>query len=121
MPGQYICRIASPEDMERKWDYEISRNVDDRENWIVWKKEAIANLREGRAIPYYGILDGEIICEATAIIHPDAAQNSTSATGYMPSMKAAMKNGTAIILAMVSLLGRFMSVYLLLLILDAAF
>ena len=77
MQGQYICRTASPEDMERKWDYEISRNVDDRENWIVWKKEAIANLREGRAIPYYGILDGGIICEATAIIDPDAAQNSS--------------------------------------------
>ena len=77
MQGQYICRTASPEDMERKWDYEISRNVDDREHWIVGKKEAIANLREGRAIPYYGILDGEIICEATAIIDPDAAQNSS--------------------------------------------
>ena len=77
MPGQYICRIASPEDMERKWDYEISRNADDRENWIVWKNEAIANLRAGRAIPYYGILDGEIICEATTIIDPDAAQNSS--------------------------------------------
>ena len=37
MPGQYICRIASPEDMERKWDYEISLNADDRENWIIWK------------------------------------------------------------------------------------
>ena len=77
MQGQYICRTASLEDMERKWDYEISRNVDDRENWIVWKNEAIANLRAGRAIPYYGILDGEIICEATAIIDPDAAQNSS--------------------------------------------
>ena len=87
MPGQYICRTASPEDMERKWDYEISRNADDRENWIAWKKEALANFRAGRAIPYYGILDGEIICEATAIIDPEAAQNSCglidSRTAYL--------------------------------------
>ena len=32
MQGQYICRTASLEDMERKWDYEISRN-----NKTIWK------------------------------------------------------------------------------------
>ena len=76
MPEQYICKVASPDEMERKWDYEISRNADDRENWTIWKEEALANLREGKAIPYYGILDGSIICEATAVIDPDSAQNS---------------------------------------------
>ena len=76
MREQYVCKVASPDEMERKWDYEISRHTDDRENWIIWKTEAKDNFREGKAIPYYGILDGEIICEATAIIHPDAAQNS---------------------------------------------
>ena len=76
MPEQYICKVASPDEMERKWDYEISRNADDRENWTIWKEEALANLREGKAIPYYGIRDGNIICEATAIIDPDSAQNS---------------------------------------------
>ena len=76
MREQYVCKVASPDEMERKWDYEISRHTDDRENWIIWKTEAKDNFREGKAIPYYGILDGEIICEATAVIHPDAAQNS---------------------------------------------
>ena len=50
MPEQYICKVASPDEMERKWDYEISRNADDRENWTIWKEEALANLREGKAL-----------------------------------------------------------------------
>ena len=76
MAGQYVCRIPTSGEMERKWDYEISRNADERENWMTWKEEALANFREGKAIPYYGILDGNIICEATAIIDLDSAQNS---------------------------------------------
>ena len=31
---------------------------------------------EGKTIPYYGILDGEIICEATAVIDPEPARRS---------------------------------------------
>ena len=76
MAGQYVCRIPTSGEMERKWDYEISRNTDERENWTIWKEEALANFREGKAIPYYGILDGNIICEAMAIIDLDSAQNS---------------------------------------------
>ena len=67
----YLCKIASLDEMERKWAYEIDRNVSDRENWICWRETALRNFREGKAIPYYGILDGEIICEATAVIYPD--------------------------------------------------
>ena len=29
------------EEMERKWNAEIERNTEDRENWIVWKAMAI--------------------------------------------------------------------------------
>ena len=65
----YICKIASPEEMERKWDYEIAQH-EDRTNWIAWKSEAIEGARSGRSIPYYGILDGTIICEATAVPDP---------------------------------------------------
>ena len=71
MADHYLCKIASLDEMERKWAYEIDRNVSDRENWILWRETALANFREGKAIPYYGILDGEIICEATAVIYPD--------------------------------------------------
>lgn len=66
MEKEYICKVASLEEMERKWDYEIAAHTE-KENWIAWKAEAMEGLRSGRSIPYYGILDGTIICEATAV------------------------------------------------------
>lgn len=70
MDDRYICKIASPEEMEQKWDYEISVHSE-KGNWIIWKDEAIESFRSGRSIPYYGILDGTVICEATAVLKPD--------------------------------------------------
>ena len=71
MEEKYICKIASPEEMNRKWDYKIEHNPSERENWVTWKAEAISRFGAGAILPYYGILDGEIICEATAVIQPD--------------------------------------------------
>lgn len=71
--GNYICKIASIEEMEQKWDYEISQHSEKR-NWIVWKDEAIESARTGLSIPYYGILDGTVICEATAVLNPGFEQ-----------------------------------------------
>jgi GNAT superfamily N-acetyltransferase len=73
MNNRYICKIASAEEMEQKWDYEIGIHAE-KENWIAWKGEAIEGARSGRSIPYYGILDGTVICEATAIPNPDLKQ-----------------------------------------------
>lgn len=80
MPGnhQYVCKIASPEEMDRKWDYEISRHPGD-ENWVVWKGEAMKGFKAGRSIPYYGILDGTVICEATAVLSSGTPQESKAA------------------------------------------
>ena len=71
----YICKIASLREMEEEWDYEIKLHSGQK-NWIIWKTEAINNFQTGRSIPYYGILDGTIICEATAVVDPDEVQNS---------------------------------------------
>ena len=60
MDNRYICKIASAEEMEQKWDYEIGIHAE-KENWIAWKGEAIEGARSGRSIPYYGILDGTVI------------------------------------------------------------
>lgn len=81
MKDNYICKIPSSEEMDRKWDYEIEHNSDDRGNWIIWKKENIERFQRGDVIPYYGILDGSIICEATAMINYDAVQNSEGLVG----------------------------------------
>lgn len=71
----YICKIASLQEMNDKWDYEIGIHPGE-ENWITWKAEAINNYRTGRSIPYYGIFAGTIICEATAVVDPGEVQNS---------------------------------------------
>lgn len=67
--------------MNTKWDYEIAHSGKDRENWITWKEQNIENCKRGYIIPYYGILDGSIICEATAMIHPKVVQNSAGLVG----------------------------------------
>ncbi len=71
----YVCKIASLEDLNRKWDYEIAQNPGDG-NWPIWKEEAVENFKKGVSIPYYGILNGTIICEATAVTDPQYVQNS---------------------------------------------
>ena len=74
--NEYICKIASLEEMDNKWDYEIAHAGDDRENWIIWKKSSIENAQKGKLLSYYGLLDGQIISEATAILDASIAQNS---------------------------------------------
>ncbi len=68
----YVCRIASLEEMHVRWDYNIAAASKDRENWIIWKSENIDQFIRGLIIPYYGLLDGEVICECTAVIRPEA-------------------------------------------------
>ena len=72
----YECKIASLEEMNTKWDYEIAHAGDDRDNWITWKKSSLQHAKEGKSLPYYGILDGKIISEATAVMDGSIAQNS---------------------------------------------
>ncbi len=63
--GNYVCKIASIDEVIAKWDKLIAQNPEEP-NWVSWKAETIENVRTGRKIPYYGVLDGEIICEAYA-------------------------------------------------------
>lgn len=81
MAERFLCKTASIEEMDIKWDEEIARHKKDRENWVTWKKRNKENFRLGYIIPYYGILDGRIICEATAMIHPKVVQNSAGLVG----------------------------------------
>ena len=73
---KYVCKIASLKEMNTKWDYEIERATDDKNNWIIWKKENIERFKKGFIIPYYGILNGKIISECTAIINASVIQNA---------------------------------------------
>ena len=74
--NNYICKIATIDEMNKKWNYEIEKNKDDN-SYVVWKKNFIDAVKENKRISYYGILDGKIICEATAYINPDQLDDST--------------------------------------------
>ena len=63
--------------MNIKWNYEIEHNVEDRNNYITWKNQNIERYKKGYIIPYYGILNGKIICEATASFDKNIVQNSS--------------------------------------------
>ena len=80
MPGnhKYVCKIASLKEMNQKWEYEICRHPGEK-NWIVWKDEAIKSFQTGHSVPYYGILDGTVICEATAVPSSGILQGSEEA------------------------------------------
>ena len=71
---EYICKIATIDEMECKWNYEVKKNKS--ENWKIWKAESIERVKNGQCIAYYGILNGKIICEATAMLDESIVQNS---------------------------------------------
>lgn len=91
----YICKIATVDEMNTKWDYEIAKASDDKENWIIWKKENIERFQNGYIIPYYGILDGRIICECTAAINSLVVQNADNLvderTAYLTAFRTIPK------------------------------
>lgn len=50
--SDYICKIATLEDIIKKHDYEIEKAVDDKNNWIIWKEKAIEKFNKGLSITY---------------------------------------------------------------------
>lgn len=81
MAELFICKIASLQEIDIKWEYEIAHSGKDKENWVAWKKQNIENYKQGYIIPYYGIFEGSIICEATAMVHSKVVQNSAGLVG----------------------------------------
>jgi len=86
MNDQYICKIADLDEIIKKWDYEISIHPNN-ENWIIWKNKSIEGYKEKNQLCYIGILNGEIIAEATAMITTNGVQNAdglvSSDTAYL--------------------------------------
>lgn len=64
----FICKIPNIDEINKRWDYLTKDRTVDKENWNIWRKQAIYNYSVGNYIMYYGFLDDEIICEATAIV-----------------------------------------------------
>lgn len=71
---KFVCKIATRDEILKRFDYEISINSSEKENWLVWKQEFM-NMPEWKRISYFGFLDDIVICEATAALFGDACQN----------------------------------------------
>ena len=71
--SNYECKIPTLEQINKRWDYEISiHNDNDQSNWIIWKEKLIQDVLSNKSITYYGFLNNEIVAEATASISPDS-------------------------------------------------
>lgn len=64
---QYICKVATIEEMEQNWNYLVKIHPNNNA-WKIYKEESIKNMKEKNTIVYYGVLNGVIISEATAFI-----------------------------------------------------
>ena len=63
----FECKIATIEDINKKWDYEIKNHPNDLK-WLKWKEVAISNVKKGNRICFYGFLNCQIIGEAIAVL-----------------------------------------------------
>ncbi len=59
--GNYECRIATVDEIEKKFDYAISKATNDKYNWIIWKREAIEEFYKNSTTAYFGFLDDDIV------------------------------------------------------------
>ena len=86
--SEYICKIATLEEMERNWNYLIEIHPNNNA-WKIYKEESIKNMKEKNAIVYYGILNGVIISEATAFIaNTDDTNNFVNeSTSYLSAFR----------------------------------
>lgn len=67
----YICKIATLEEIIKRMDYLIEIHPNNN-LWVIAKENAIKGYNEKSKIMYIGILENEIICEATAYIKEEA-------------------------------------------------
>ena len=81
----YICKIATLDEMKEKWNYEIE-HAENKYNWKIWKESAIKRVKEGKSIAYYGILDGKIISEDTVYLNAFRTIEEYQGKGYFTSL-----------------------------------
>lgn len=80
----FICKIASREELLRRWDYLIKIHPGNN-TWVEFKEKALRHYDEESTISYLGFLDDVIICEATAYIKDSAFIGDISETSGLLS------------------------------------
>ena len=69
--NNFICKIASREELLKRWDYLIEIHPENHK-WVKFKEKALKHFDENSTISYLGFLNNEIICEITAYIKNSA-------------------------------------------------
>lgn len=62
-------RIATAEDLEQLWTYNITRNPDEPA-WVRWKEQYIGYNRGGQGITFAVVCGGEAVGEGTLLLWP---------------------------------------------------
>lgn len=74
--NNYICKQASIDEIIKRWDYEVNLHNDNL-LYPFAKKEFVEEAIKGTRIAYVGMLDNEIICDATVIIKKEGILNES--------------------------------------------
>ena len=78
---EYICKIASVDEVIANWNYEIKKQKRRVEALELIKNNAVENIKNGQAVTYYGKLNRKVICQATAMFDKNIIQNSDGLVG----------------------------------------
>ena len=76
----YEYKVASMEELERRWDINIAENIGDN-RWIDWKTWSIENNKAGTCKTFVVIYGGEPIGEGTLLFSPACGDERTLADG----------------------------------------
>jgi hypothetical protein len=68
---EYVCKVATLDEIIKRCDYLIEIHPNNH-LWANVKVNTVNGFNNGSKIVYVGILNGEIICEATAYIKEEA-------------------------------------------------
>ena len=90
----YVCKIATLDDITKKWDNDVKENIND-ESVKIWRDKFINSFKLGNRICYYGYLNDEVITEASVIINKDDIPNGSilidDDMGYLVAFKTKEK------------------------------
>ena len=73
--GGYVCKIATSDEIAKKYDDEIVNENLDEFMWTFYRDRAVKRNDEGSVITYHGLLNGEVICEAKAALDSSIFEN----------------------------------------------
>ncbi len=87
----YVCKVASREEIEVKYDETYRTITKERDVFEAWKERAVSNFLSERVLTYVGLLNGEFICECAAGLDPDSINEGyrliDEKTAYLSSFR----------------------------------